>query len=95
MGTPAGPDIAAAHDALAAVQRQLHSALTRLSDASAEASVLAQQTPWRTDAAAHFHVRADAWRRDVSGVTDAVEDLRDAVGRLRARLDAEAWRYGL
>jgi hypothetical protein len=99
MVTPAGLDVpvtvSVTQDALAGVQRQLHAALTRLSDGSARASALAQQTAWRADAAAHFHARAEAWRHDVSSATDAVEGLRDAVGSLRARLDAEAWRYGL
>jgi len=80
-------------EALADVDRSLSSALTRLVDASARASGLAQQTHWRTDAAAHFHIRADAWRQDMTGLTDAVEVARDGVRAASRNLEATLHGY--
>lgn len=92
MSIPYDPDAVHTIETLASIQRQLTGALTRLDDVAARSAGVADQTAWRTDAAALFHVAAEAWRRDVVGLSGAVEAARDDVGQVRTRLEALTWR---
>jgi ubiquinone biosynthesis protein UbiJ len=91
MAIPGDPDAARALEALASLQRQLGEAVSRLEAAAARAIGLAEQTDWRTDAATLFHESAEAFRREVATLASDVEGARDDLGRIRARLEAQAW----
>ncbi|SFR87556.1 hypothetical protein SAMN04487846_0171 [Microbacterium sp. cf046] len=82
-------------EAIESAQRQLGEAVGCLADLSTRAVCVADATDWRTDAAQLFHADADAWRRDVATLSGAVDDARDEVGRLRSRIEAHVWRYGV
>ena len=94
MSMPLDPDAPHKIEVLSTIERQLREAIARLSDASARAARLADQTDWRTDAATRFHVSADAWRHEVVGLSAHVEGANEEVARERAHLEALAWRYG-
>jgi uncharacterized protein YukE len=94
MSIPADPDALRTSDALSTIQRQLSEAISRLTDASARAARVADQTDWRTDAATRFHASADDWRRDVAALPDVVESAREEVARARTRFEALAWGFG-
>ena len=94
---PIAPDPIAtrALEVIDSVQRQLGDAVGRLTDVSARAVGVANETDWRTDAATAFHSDADTWRRDVSTLSGAVDDARGEVGRLRSRIEEHIWRDGV
>ena len=95
MSMPSDPAAVRSLEQIASVHRQLGDAVARLADAAARAVRVADETDWRTDAATLFHTEAEAWRRDVAALSGAVDDARDDVGRLRARIEAHAWGYGV
>ena len=82
-------------EVIATVQRQLGDAVARLAEVSARARRVADETEWKTDAATLFHTDAEAWRQEVATLSDSVDDARDQVGRLRARIEEHVWRYGV
>ena len=94
MSIPLDPDAPHKIEVLSTIERQLREAIVRLSDASARAARLADQTDWRTDAATRFHASADAWRQEVAGLSAHVEGANEDVARERSRVEALAWRYG-
>jgi len=95
MSIPLDPDAPRKIEVLSMIERQLREAIVRLSDVSARAVRLADQTDWRTDAATRFHASAEAWRHEVGGLPARVEGANEDVARERARIEALAWRYGL
>ena len=94
MSMPLDPDAPRKIAVLSTIERQLREAIVRLSEVSARAVRLADQTDWRTDAATRFHVSADAWRQEVAGLSAHVDGAYEGVARERARIEALAWRYG-
>ncbi|HEX7222667.1 MAG TPA: hypothetical protein VF231_05420 [Candidatus Limnocylindrales bacterium] len=94
MSLPCGPDAAQTLEILAAVQRQLAVAVTRLTDVAARAVSVADQTDWRTDAAAVFHANAEAWRRDVANLASDVAGARAHVAQDCARIEGRFWWWG-
>ena len=95
MSIPSDPAAAELLSALETVRRQLGDAVERLDEASARSASLADQTIWRTDAATLFHATAEVWRRDVATLSGSVEGAQDEVARVRARVEAHAWKHGL
>lgn len=95
MSMPPDPAALRTLETIESVQRQLRDAATRLADVSARALRVAAETDWRTDAATLFHTDAERWRQQVGALSDGVEDARDDVGRLRARVEAHAWGCGV
>jgi hypothetical protein len=91
MSMPLDPDAPRKIEALSTIERQLREAIARLSDVSARAARLADQTDWRTDAATRFHASADAWWHAVAGLSAHVEGASGDIARERARIEALTW----
>lgn len=65
---------------LAIIVRDLARVIERLADAAATARGLAAATDWQSKAASAYHVKAETWAGDVSGLMCLAETARlDAV----------------
>lgn len=88
---PLFPDALQSRFALDEARRTVDDVARRLGDLCSTSSAVAADAQWHAPSAQAFGDRVDRWRRRLVGAQAHAHDVRDALTRAAATLDAEVW----